>query len=113
MSEAGGQRVERLLASALSPVEPPGALAERLERTLTELTDAAVHELAEFDQSALRDPRRWARLAAAGIVASTAGGALILVRARQKQRAREAHGLGALQKGLREVSGDMRRRLGR
>src|SRR5918912_3181002 len=104
---------ERLLHNALAPVEPPGALTERLERTLTELTDAAVDELAEFDPSALRDPRRWARLAAAGVVAGTAGGALILVRARQKQRAREAHGLRALQNGVREVSGDMRRRLGR
>jgi hypothetical protein len=113
MSEAGAERLERLLANALSPVEPPGALAEQLERRLTELTDAAVDELAEFDPSALRDPRRWARLAAAGVVAGTAGGALILVRARQKQRASEAHGLRALQKGLREVSGDMRQRLKR
>jgi hypothetical protein len=111
MSEA--ERFERLLANALSPVEPPGALTERLARRLTELTDAAVDELADFDPSALRDPRRWARLAAAGVVAGGAGGALILVRARQKQRAREAHGLRALQNGLREVSGDMRRRLGR
>src|SRR3954466_16161864 len=113
MSEAGAERLERLLSNALSPVDPPGALAEHLERRLTELTDAAVDELAEFDPSSLRDPRRSAPLAAAGVVAGTAGGALILVRARQKQRASEAHGLRALQKGLREVSGDMRRRLGR
>ena len=105
--------VERLLRGALVPVEPPGALSERLERRLTELTDAAVDELAEFDAAALRDPRHWARLVAAGVVAGTAGGALILVRARQKQRRREAHGLRALQNGLREVSGDMRRRLRR
>ena len=105
--------VERLLQNAFVPVEPPGALTERLERRLTELTDAAMHELADFDPGALRDPRRWARLAAAGLVAGTAGGALILVRARQKHRRREAHGLRALQNGLREVSGDMRRRLRR
>jgi hypothetical protein len=105
--------VERLLQSAFVPVEPHGAFSERVERRLTELTDAAVDELAEFDPSALRDPRRWARLAAAGVVAGTAGGALILVRARQKHRRSEAHGLRALQNGLREVSGDMRRRLGR
>jgi len=103
--------VERLLQNAFVPVEPPGALTERLERRLTELTDAAMHELADFDPGALRDPRRWARLAAAGLVAGTAGGALILVRARQKHRRREAHGLRALQNGLREVSGDMRRRM--
>lgn len=104
---------ERLLHSALAPVEPPGALTERLERRLTELTDAAVDELAEFDPAALRDPRQWGRLVAAGVVAGGAGGALIVVRARQKQRRREARGLHALQKGLREVSGDMRRRLRR
>ena len=104
---------ERLLHNALAPVEPPGAFTERVERRLTELTDAAVDELAEFDSAALRDPRHWPRLVTAGVVAGTAGGALILVRARQKQRRREAHGLRALQNGLREVSGDMRRRLGR
>ena len=31
--------VERLLQNAFVPVEPPGALTERLERRLTELTD--------------------------------------------------------------------------
>ena len=105
--------VERLLQNAFVPIEPPGALTERLERRLTELTDAAMDELADFDPGALRDPRRWARLAAAGLVAGTAGGALIIVRARQKHRRREAHGLRALQTGLREVSGDMRRRMTR
>jgi hypothetical protein len=111
MSEV--ERLERLLANALSPVDPPGALTERLERRLTELTDAAVDELAEFDPAALRNPRQWARLVTAGVVAGTAGGALILVRARQKQRRREAHGLRAVQKGMREVSGEMRSRLRR
>jgi hypothetical protein len=105
--------VERLLHYALAPVEPPGSLTERLEQRLSHLTDAAVDELAEFDQDALRDPRRWARLVAAGVVAGGAGGALILVRARQKHRRREAHGLRAIQKGMREVSSDVRGRLKR
>jgi hypothetical protein len=105
--------VERLLQGALVPVEPSEALSTRLERRLSELTDAAVEELAEFDSRALRDPRRWARLVAAGVVAGTAGGALVVVRARQKQRRREARGLRALQKGMREVTTDVRNRLGR
>jgi hypothetical protein len=105
--------VERLLHNALAPVEPPGALTERLEQRLSDLTGAAVDELAEFDPSALRDPRRWARLVAAGVVAGGAGGALILVRARQKHRRQEAHGLRAIQKGMREVSADVRKRLSR
>jgi hypothetical protein len=72
-----------------------------------------VDEWAEFDEDALRDPRRWARLVAAGVIGAGAGGALIVVRARQKQKQREAHGLQALQKGISEVAGDARRRLNR
>ena len=105
--------VERMLRGALVPVEPPGALTERLEQRLSHLTGVAVDELAEFDQSALRDPRRWARLVAAGVVAGGAGGALILVRARQKHRRQEARGWRAVQKGMREVSADVRGRLKR
>jgi hypothetical protein len=102
--------VERLLRGALVPVEPPIALSERLERRLTELTDAAIDELADFDPKALRDPRRWGRLVAAGVVGVSAGGALIVVRARQKHK-RDAHGLRALQRASREVAGDARRRI--
>jgi hypothetical protein len=105
--------VERRLRGALVPVEPSLDLSERLERRLSELTEAAVDEIAEFDPSALRDPRRWARLLAAGVVAGTAGAALVVVRARQKQRRREARGLHALQKGMREVSAEARSRLRR
>ena len=102
-----------MLRGALVPVEPPYALGERLERRLTELTGAAVDEIAEFDPKALRDPRRWVRLVAAGVIGAGAGGALIVVRARQKQKKREAHGLQALQKGMREVAADARKRLER
>jgi hypothetical protein len=105
--------VERLLRGALVPIDPPQRMSERLERRLTELTDAAVDELADWDPSALRDPRRWARLVAAGVIGVGAGGALIVVRARQKQKKSEAHGLQALQKGMREVASDARRRLDR
>ena len=105
--------VERLLRTALVPIEPPAPLYERLDRRLTELTDAAVDELAEFDPSALRDPRRWARLIVAGTVAVGAGGALVVVRARQSQRRREAHGVRALQRGMREVAAETSARLRR
>jgi hypothetical protein len=105
--------VERLLQGALVPIDPPVEFGERLERGLTAMTDAAVDELADWDPSALRDPRRWARLVVAGVVGAGAGGALVLVRARQKQKRREARGFTALQKGLREVRADARRRLDR
>ena len=105
--------MERLLQGALVPVDPPVDLGDRLERRLTAVTGAAVDEIAEWDPSAFRDPRRWARLVVAGVVGVSAGGALVLVRARQKQKRHEALGIAALGKGMREVSGDVRRRLKR
>jgi hypothetical protein len=102
--------LERLLQGALVPVDPPVDLGDRLERRLTAMTDAAVDEIADWDPSAFRDPRRWARLAVAGVVGVSAGGALVVVRARQKQKRGVS---SALQKGMREVGGDVRRRLKR
>ena len=111
MSE--GERLEHLLRSALVPVDPPEALTDRLERTLSELTEAAAEELADLDPAAMRDPRNWGRPAAAAIVGTMAGGALVVVRARQRQRKREASGLKALEKSVREVAVDLERRLRR
>src|SRR5215218_4058553 len=109
MSDA--ERVERLLRLALTPVEPPERLSDRLERGLAELTEAAADELADWEISAMRDPRNWGRPAAAVVVGSVAGGALVLVRARQRQRKRESSGLRALEKGVRDLAGDLEKRL--
>ena len=80
--------VERLLHYALTPVDPPRDMVDRFERRLTELTDAALDEIAEFDPAAVRSPRRWARVAAAGVVAGAGAGALVLVRARQQHKSK-------------------------
>jgi hypothetical protein len=104
--------VERLLRSALVPVEPSEALTDRVERRLSELTDAAAIELADWDPAAMRDPRNWVRPAAAVVVGGVAGGALVLVRARQQHRKRQATGLRALERSMRGVAGDVRKRLG-
>ena len=69
MSEARFD-VEALLRSALTPVEPPEALSDRLERHLTELTDLAAEELAEWELGAMRDPRNWGRPIAAATASS-------------------------------------------
>jgi hypothetical protein len=103
--------VERLLRSALVPVEPSEALTDRLERRLSELTDAAAVELAEWDPAAMRDPRNWARPAAALVVGGLAGGALVVVRARQQHRKRQATGLRALERSMRGVADDVRKRV--
>jgi hypothetical protein len=103
--------LERLLRSALVPVEPSGALSDRLEARLSELTDAAAEELADWELSAMRDPRNWARPATALVVGGLAGGALAVVRARQRQR-RRGGALRAARQGLRDAAGDVQRRFG-
>jgi hypothetical protein len=103
--------VEQLLRSALVPMDPPERLSERLERGLSELTEAAATELADWELSAMRDPRNWARPAAAVIVGSAAAGGLVLVRARQQQKKRQATGLHALEKSIRGVADDIEKRL--
>jgi hypothetical protein len=105
------ERVERLLRMALTPVEPPEALSDRLERHLSELTEAAADELADWELSAMRNPRNWARPVAAVVVGTLAGGALVIVRARQQQRKKQASGIRALERSVRGVAEDLERRI--
>ena len=105
--------VERLLRSVLVPIEPSGALTDRLEQRLSELTATAADELADWELSAMRDPRNWGRPVAAVMIGGAAAGALVLVRARQQQRKRGAGGLQALEKSVRGVAADVQKRLGR
>ncbi len=115
---------EGLLREALTPVEPPADLVRRLEQTLTSLTELAVEELEAWELSSMRDPRNWARPAAAAIVGGAAGTALVLLRARQRQRAtgglrgtREAvehvgeEARGAAARTLRDLGAEARRLL--
>jgi len=104
-------RVEQLLRNALVPIDPPEALSDRLERGLSELTEVAAAELADWELSSMRDPRNWARPAAAIIVGSVAAGGLVLVRARQQQKKRHTTGLAALEKSVRGVADDIEKRL--
>ena len=111
MSDA--DRLERLLRSALVPLEPPEALADRMERSLSEITEAAADELADWELSAMRDPRNWVPTAAAIVVGSAAAGGLVLVRTRQQQRKRQSTGLRALERSVRGVADDIQKRMGR
>jgi hypothetical protein len=86
---------ELLLREALAPVEPPADLVERLEQTLTTITELAVDELEAWELSAMRDPRNWARPAAAIVVGGAAGTALVLLRARRRA-AEQARSRGSL-----------------
>jgi hypothetical protein len=79
---------EALLREALTPVEPPVDLAQRLETTLISLTELAQDELEFWELSSMRNPRNWARPAAAALIGASAGSALVVLRVRNHHRAR-------------------------
>ena len=86
---SGTADFEALLRQALTPVEPPEDLVDRLEVTLVSLTELAQEELDAWELSAMRDPRNWVRPAAAAVVGVSAGTALVLLRVRARHRVRK------------------------
>jgi len=120
MSEAL-PNLEGLLREALAPVEPPEALAERVESTLMSITEMAADELEAWELSAMRDPRNWARPAAALVAGGAAGAALVLMRTRRRAHASAAAGRGArwaifdrsaAERTIRDLGRETRRLLG-
>jgi hypothetical protein len=115
MSEAASH-FEGLLREALAPVDPPEDLVERLESTLTSITEMAADELEAWELSAMRDPRNWARPAAALMVGSAAGAALVVLRARRRAHVSPGHGLDgardAAERAIRDFARETRKLLG-
>jgi hypothetical protein len=106
---------ESLLREALAPVEPPEGLFERVESTLTSITELAADELEAWELSAMRDPRNWARPAAALVVGGAAGTALVLLRARRRAQASPRAVGGAresAERALHELGREARKLLG-
>lgn len=100
--------VERLLADALRPIEPPERLSGRVEDTLTALTAAAAEELSDWAEElseselhSLRDPRNWVRPVLAVGVGGVATGALVLLEARRRGRQQASGRLRALTERIR------------
>ena len=63
-----GAEIMRLLELALKPVEPPASFVDKLEVHLENVEAAALEaleELSDWELEAMRDPRNWARPAAA------------------------------------------------
>lgn len=98
---------EGLLHRALSPVEPPEDMVMRLEGALTTISEIAAEELEAWELSAMRDPRNWARPAAALVVGTTAGAALVVLRSRHRAQP-EATGLPAARAAAERAVGDVR-----
>jgi hypothetical protein len=110
MSEAA-PNFESLLREALSPVDPPEDLALRLEGALYSITELAADELEAWELSAMRDPRNWARPAAAVVAGGAAGTALVLLRARRRAHLDVSRGgvLGGTRKTAERTLKDFRR----
>lgn len=105
---------EARLRAALRPVEPPEDLAVRLERTLVSLTELAADELEAWELSSMRDPRNWARPAAAAVVGAGAGAALVVLRVRGRHRRRRAQSENVLdlaERTMRDLADEARRLL--
>ena len=69
---AGVTEFEALLREALAPVDPPDDLLARMELRLVNLTELAQDEFEAWELSAMRDPRNWARPAAAAVLGASA-----------------------------------------
>jgi hypothetical protein len=121
MSEAASS-FESLLREALTPVEPPAELVNRLEATLQSITEMAADELEAWELSAMRDPRNWARPATALVAGTAAGAALVLLRARRRAQ-HKSPGIGGVrfpnldlsrsaERALREIERETRRFFG-
>ncbi|HEX5145691.1 MAG TPA: hypothetical protein VFV85_01605 [Conexibacter sp.] len=105
---------EARLRAALQPVEPPEDLAVRVERTLVNITELAADELEAWELSAMRDPRNWARPAAAAVVGTGAGAALVVLRVRSRHRRRRAQSANVLdlaERTVRDLADEARRLL--
>jgi hypothetical protein len=109
---SGATDFEELLREALTPVDPPADLAQRLELTLVNLTELAQDELESWELSAMRDPRNWVRPAAAAVVGAGAGTTLVLLRVRRRHRTRKQQSSSLLelaQRTLQDLSEEARR----
>jgi hypothetical protein len=98
---ADAAEFETLLREALSPVDPPEDLTRRVEQALVNLTELAQEELDSWELSAMRDPRNWARPAAAALVGVAAGSALLVLRVRRRHRHRRQQSANAVELAVR------------
>ena len=87
-------------------------MALRLEATLVNLTELAQEELDTWELSAMRDPRNWARPAAAVVIGAGAGSALVVLRVRNRHRVRKQQSASLAElteRTLQDVAAEVRR----
>ena len=98
---------EDLIRAALTPVDPPTHLQERLETTLDNIVELAAEELEAWELEAIKDPRNWPRAALGPAAAVVAGGGaavgLVVLRTQRKRHKRRAQSKGARDLAARTV----------
>jgi hypothetical protein len=116
VSDQFAGELEGLLRRALHPVDPPADLIDRLQGTLTSLSEMAADELEAWELSSMRDPRNWARPVAAAAVGTAAGAGLVVLRIRTQQKKRKAaskNNLDFAERTLRAAADEAKRLLDR
>jgi len=78
--------LERLLARALPPVDPPEDLSARVRGTLLNISEMAAEELEGWELATMRDPRNWLRPALAVLAGSLAGAGLLVLGVKRRRR---------------------------
>ena len=105
-------QIERLLETALAPVDPPTGLVDALEVKLAEVQAAAIEaleEVSDWELAAMRDPRNWVRPAAALVAGTAAGTALVVLQVRRGRRQRTGGLKGLASQGGKELLGAVER----
>ena len=96
-----------LIRAALTPVDPPTHLQERLETTLDNIVELAAEELEAWELEAIKDPRNWPRAAigpaAAVVVGGGAAVGLVVLRTQRKRHKRRAQSRGARDLAVRTL----------
>jgi hypothetical protein len=91
--------IEARLRDALTPVDPPIHLQQRLETTLDSIVELAADELEAWELEAIKDPRNWPRAAVGPAAAVVVGGGaavgLVLLRTQRRRHKRRAAARGA------------------
>jgi hypothetical protein len=103
--------IERLIADALRPVDPPERMSDRMRDTFSAIGDAAAgdlqswaDELTDSELESLRDPRNWVRPVVAVTAGSVATGAMVLFEVRRRGRRRRS-GIAGLIEDARSRTG--------
>lgn len=116
-TEMTDEAIERMLALALTPVDPPADLYARLERfeqRLERTIDDVAAELSEWELAAFSDPRSWVKPAAALAVGGAAAGALVVLGLRSRRREdASADAVRKLGDALGDAVGEVRREVER